>query len=305
MGQEHTPASSKDRPLQSLRCEDLAVTRPRPSLLVSTGAFFGEPLSEAFRSIAEAGFEAVEVMVTKEPATQSADEIAALSSEYGLGVRAVHAPFLLVSRRVFGTDPVPKIERTVRLAELVGATTVVVHPPYRWQTDYRRWLTQSLPSYTKASGVDVAVENMFPLRTRAGLGVTFHSHQGIENLERFEHVVLDTSHAAVAGLDLVDTATRLGPRLVHVHLSNNAGRGWDTHATIDEGVLDLRGFLGRLGQSDYAGNVSLELDLRKFLTRPGTVEKLLVRQRELMETWIGRRRDDVPPPSAPRETHTT
>ena len=106
--------------------------------------------------------------------------------------------------------------------------------------------------------------------------MTFHSHQGIEHLERFGHVVLDTSHAAVAGLDLVETATRLGPRLVHVHLSNNAGRGWDTHAPIDEGVLDLRAFLGHLGASGFAGNVSLELDLRKHLARPGAVEKLLV-----------------------------
>ena len=171
-------------------------------------------------------------------------------------MRAVHAPFLLVSRRVFGTDPVPKIERTVRLAEEIGATTVIVHPPYRWQAGYRRWLTEGLPSYTKATGVDIAVENMFPLRTRAGLGVTFHSHQGIEHLERFGHVVLDTSHAAVAGLDLVDAATRLGPRLVHVHLSNNAGRGWDSHAPIDEGVLDLRAFLSHLGASGYAGNIS-------------------------------------------------
>ena len=279
----------------------------RPPLLVSTGAFFGEPLSEAFRSIAESGYEAVEVMVTKEPATQSADEIAALSDEYDLQVRAVHAPFLLVSRRVFGTDPVPKIERTVRLAEQVGATTVIVHPPYRWQADYRRWLTQGLPAYTKATGVDIAVENMFPLRMRAGLGVTFHSHQGIEHLERFDHVVLDTSHAAVAGLDLVDAATRLGPRLVHVHLSNNAGRGWDSHAPIDEGVLGLRAFLGHLGASGFAGNVSLELDLRKHLVRPGAVEKLLVRQRELTQAWLTGEPGGAPtkrPPSA-RETRAT
>src|SRR5438445_341633 len=42
-------------------------TKPRPRLLFSTAPFFRYPVREAFRHAAEAGFEAVEVMVTQDP----------------------------------------------------------------------------------------------------------------------------------------------------------------------------------------------------------------------------------------------
>ena len=40
---------------------------------------------------------------------------------------------LLVTQRVWGTDPWGKLQRAQAAAELVGAETVVVHPPFRWQ----------------------------------------------------------------------------------------------------------------------------------------------------------------------------
>ena len=86
-----------------------------PRLLCSTAAFFSRPLREAFRHIAEAGFSRVEVMVTKDPATQEAHLLAGLALEHGLAVEAIHAPFLLMTRGVFGAEPVGKVYRSVRL----------------------------------------------------------------------------------------------------------------------------------------------------------------------------------------------
>ena len=91
-----------------------------PSLLCSTAAFFARPLREGFRFISQAGFGSVEVMVTKDPATQEAHLIRELSEEHHLAVRAIHAPFLLMTRKVWGTDPVEKIYRSIELAEAVG-----------------------------------------------------------------------------------------------------------------------------------------------------------------------------------------
>jgi sugar phosphate isomerase/epimerase len=255
-------------------------------LLFSTAAFFQRPLREAFRAISDAGFEAVEVMVTKDPATQEAHLLAGLADEYGLRIAAVHAPFLLITRRVFGSDPVGKIYHSVHLAEEVGASVVVVHPPFRWQNDYRNWLVDRLPAFSARTGVAIAVENMFPLRLRSGRGVRFHADQELERYERFEHVALDTSHAAVSGLDLLETGATLDGRLAHVHLSNNAGKGWDSHLPVDEGVLPIPEFLSSLAARRFDGNVSLELDIRPHLDDEASLRSVLVRQLEFCRSRL-------------------
>ena len=47
----------------------------------------------------------------------------------------------------------------------------------------------------------VAIENMFPVRM-GRRGVTFHANQDLDELDGLPHLVLDTSHAAVAEHDL-------------------------------------------------------------------------------------------------------
>ncbi|HSL15599.1 MAG TPA: sugar phosphate isomerase/epimerase, partial [Actinomycetota bacterium] len=255
-------------------------SRPRrgPHLACSTAPFFSRPLADAFESIADAGFRDVEVMVTRDPATQDGRRIRELAGRHEVTVRAIHAPFLLMTRKVWGTDPVGKVYRAIELAEHIEVPLVVVHPPYRWQAGYRRWIEERLPNLSSDTGVRVAVENMFPLRVRER-GVRFHAHQAMEDLERFDHVVLDTSHAAVTAFDPVETARRLGGRLAHVHLSNNAGKGWDSHLPVDQGVLDLDAFLEALIDAGFGGTVSLELDLRPYLSDDGRLADVLRRNR--------------------------
>ena len=53
-------------------------------------------------------------------------------------VCAVHAPCLLFTQRVWGTEPWGKLERSAEMAQEVGAEVVVVHPPFRWQREYAR-----------------------------------------------------------------------------------------------------------------------------------------------------------------------
>src|SRR3990170_3055461 len=119
-----------------------------PRLLLSTAPFFRYPLREAFRHTREAGYDAIEVMVTSDPATQDARRLQELAAEFGLSIAALHAPFLLLTRRVWGTDPITKIYRATQVAEQAEIPLVVVHPPYRWQVKYRRWVDQSLSEYS-------------------------------------------------------------------------------------------------------------------------------------------------------------
>jgi len=253
----------------------------RNPIVCSTMSVFSMPLHDVFPLFSETGFDGLELMVTSDPDTQDADRVSDLSERHLLPVRAIHAPFLLMARRVFGADPVAKIERTVELAQHVGAPLVVVHPPYRWQTRYRRWLDERLARVVAQSGVRVAVENMYPVRVRGRRVVRFHDVVGLDDLERHPAVVLDTSHAAVAGIDLLEALARLGDRLAHVHLSNNAGRGWDSHLPPNEGVLDLDGFLDALGATGFGGAISLEIDLRSLRETPSSLRDTLARSREL------------------------
>jgi sugar phosphate isomerase/epimerase len=254
-----------------------------PRLLLSTAPFYRLPLREAFRHAREAGFTSVEVMVTSDPATQDARTITELADEFGLSVAALHAPFLLLTRRVWGTDPIGKIYRATQVAEQASIPLIVVHPPYKWQVRYRRWVEHRLAEYSARAGITIAVENMFPVKIRGDRGLRFHAGQELEDLDRYTHLVLDTSHLAVAGYDILETYRRHRTKVVHFHLSNNAGKGWDSHLPVDEGVLALDTLLDEVARDGFAGNISLELDLRAHLDEDGAIEEVLVRNREFCE----------------------
>jgi sugar phosphate isomerase/epimerase len=259
----------------------------RPSLLFSTAAFFGRPLARTFALIADCGYGGAEVMVTKDPASQDPEAIRRLAREHGLTIGALHAPALLLTRRVWGTDPLGKIDRAIEVAQRAEIPVVVTHPPYRWQRGYRRWLEEELPALEERTGVTVAIENMFPVHVGRH-PLTFHANHDLDDLEGLPHLVLDTSHAAVARHDPRDVRRRFGDRLRHIHLSDNAGKGWDSHLPPGEGILDLDAFLDDLAGDGYEGSVSLEVDLRSRAADRDALRALLVEMREHVETHLGR-----------------
>jgi sugar phosphate isomerase/epimerase len=263
----------------------------RPRLLFSTAAFFARPLAHTFRIVVEAGYAGVEVMVTKDPQSQDAATMRRLAADHGLDIAALHAPCLLLTRRVWGADPIGKIGRAVEVASDADIPVVVMHPPYRWQQGYRRWLRDELPLVESRTGVTVAIENMFPIHV-GSRPLTLHADQDLDALEGIPHLVLDTSHAAVSKHELLEVRRRFGQRLRHVHLSDNAGRGWDSHLPPGQGVLPLEPFLDDLVAGGYGNAVSLEVDLRRYLTEPDRLHDILVSMRENVERRL------APPASA-------
>ena len=257
-----------------------------PSLLFSTAALFARPLAVTMDTIADAGYAGVEVLVTKDPASRDPRMIRELAAERGLTVGAIHAPCLLLTRRVWGTDPVGKVYRAIETAERAGVPLVVVHPPFRWQPGFARWLEERLPGLVERTGVDVAVENMFPIKVGARATVKLHTDRDLDELDRYGSLVLDTSHAVVAGHDPVDVRRRFGSRLRHVHLSDNAGKGWDSHLPLGEGVLDVDAVLDDLAAGGFAGSVSLEVDLRRFASDPAKLLAVMISMRERCEAKL-------------------
>lgn len=215
-------------------------------------------IEDAFAAVRDVGGEGVEILVAQEEETRSPRALERLAQRYDQPIVAIHAPQLLLTRRVYSTDPLEKIRRTTELARALDVETVVLHPPYRWQFRYSLWLLHELEDALAGGPTTLTMENMYPVH----LGerrMRFHRYGSVDGLQRFPHVTLDTSHLAVAEEDIVDAYQRLAERVVHVHLSDNRGRGRDSHAPIGQGVLPLEEFVRALDPTRLR-SVALEIN---------------------------------------------
>ena len=242
-------------------------------LLASTGPLFGRPLDWALGVIAEAGYDGAELMVTQDTTTQESERVAEAAAKEGVAIPVVHGPFLLLTRRVYGTDLVTKARRSLELAGDLGSELMIVHPPFRWQRSFHRWLLEEGDKEAAEVGTRVGVENLYPVEV-LGRPVRFHRYTQPAHLTPFPHVVLDTSHFGVAEVDITDAYRRLRDRAVHLHVSDNRGGGRDSHAPLGHGMLPLAGFLHAVAGDVAAGNgragagdlsITLELDCQRYL----------------------------------------
>lgn len=228
---------------------------------MSTSCVHPLPVESAFRLAGQAGFDGIEVMITEDPATRSATELAALSRAHSLPILSVHAPVLPFTQFVWGTDPATKLERSAELAVELGATTVVVHPPYRWQPRYARRFLDHVDEVSGEYRVEVAVENMFPIAV-GPLRVGAFS-PGWDPIASGAHAItLDFSHAAAAERDSLELAMAAGGRLRHVHLCDSSGGHSDEHLVPGRGTQPVAEVLQYLGQRDWKGSLIAEVATR-------------------------------------------
>lgn len=232
-----------------------------PLIGLSSSSAYPESTAATFEIASSLGYDGVEVMVGTDAISQDADAIKALVDHYEVPVLSIHAPCLLVTQRVWGTDPWGKLLRAKQAAERVGASTVVVHPPFRWQRDYARRFTDGLQAMQSETDVAFAVENMYPWRAGPQrLGAYAPSWDLREG--DYPHVTLDLSHTAVSGLDPVDLAREMGDRLSHVHLADGSGSALDEHLLPGRGSQPIDAFLSQLRRTEFSGSVILEVSTR-------------------------------------------
>src|SRR5690606_37306547 len=187
-----------------------------PPVLLSTSSVFSEPTAAAFEIAARLGYDGVEVMVWTDAVSQDASALRALSAHYGVPVRSVHAPCLLVTQRVWSSDPVVRLRRATELAEELEAPTVVVHPPFAWQRDYTRGFADLLSRLSdRHPGIRLAVENMFPLRL-AGRRLVPYAPGWDPTEVGYDAYTLDVSHCAASQADALAVADAMADRLAHV-----------------------------------------------------------------------------------------
>ncbi|MGH2758043.1 MAG: sugar phosphate isomerase/epimerase family protein [Actinomycetota bacterium] len=243
-----------------------------PKLAVSTGPLWRLDLDRAFEVVKAAGADAVEILVTQSPETQSANELERLAERHDLPIVAVHAPQMLLTRGVFSTNPLEKVRRTAELCNALDVQTIVLHPPYVWQPRYALWILHELENVLDAGGPAITMENMYPVHVGARR-LRFHRFGGLHGLERFRYITLDTSHLAVAEEDIVEAYRKLSEKVVHVHLSDNRGKGRDSHAPPGRGVLPLEDFVRAL-DGPALRSVALEVEPGPNVEAQGELERL-------------------------------
>jgi len=230
---------------------------------LSTSCVYPFGVDEAFHLARQIGYDGVEIMVTNDPDTYTASTLRRLSREYRTPILSIHSPVYARTQLMWGLDPRRKIERSAELALAVGAPTVVVHPPYRWQGRYARDFELEVARITEDFGVAVSVENMFPLEI-AGFDVAQFtpSHDPVKLL--CDALTLDFSHAAMAGRDALELTHAMGRRLHHIHLtdgttSNAQGRMKDEHLVPGRGTQPVAEVLRYLASAGWNGSVVAEV----------------------------------------------
>jgi sugar phosphate isomerase/epimerase len=255
--------------------------RPRPRLLAATGPLLLSPLDWVMDAIADAGFRGVEVLFAHNPESRDPDRILACAQEAGLEVPVVHGPYMLLLRNVFGGDYIQKSRRSLEIASDIGADVMVAHAPFRWERRAREWAVLEADDEASELSTAFGMENLFPIRRRS-----FSCVVTPDELKPYRNVVFDTSHFAVAGIDLFEAWDALRDQTVHLHISDNFGNGKDSHAPIGTGILPLERFLTEVGASDWDGTITLELDCRNYLDSRESLVSFLMREREKAENLL-------------------
>ncbi len=235
---------------------------------LSTASVYPESTAVAFELAAKLGYDGVEVMVWTDPISQDPYALLRLSEHYQVPILAIHAPCLIITQRVWTTDPWAKLQRAQFAAELLGAQTVVVHPPFRWQRDYARHFRRGVDRLANETDVRFAVENMFPLRLR-GREVSAYqpSWDVVFDDAMYRDYTLDVSHAAVSHSDVLEMLDMMGPRLSHLHIADGTGVAKDEHLVPGRGNQPCSEVLETVAARGYDGHVIVEVNTRRVLDR--------------------------------------
>ncbi|MEK4241878.1 sugar phosphate isomerase/epimerase [Janibacter sp. FSL W8-0316] len=241
----------------------MASPHPHIPVGLSTASVYPEGAAAAFEMAAELGYDGVEVMVWADPISQSAGALRALADHHGLDIVSIHAPTLLLTQRVLSADPWGKIDGSIELAQQVGAPTVVLHPPFRWQQAYARGFADGVAEREHESGITLAVENMFPWAAR-GRQVQAYLPHWDPVPQPYDHVTIDLSHTATARSDAMQMVLDLGDRLSHIHLADGMLTTLkDDHLVPGRGTQPCAEVLQHLTTSGFAGAVVLEVGTRR------------------------------------------
>ncbi len=266
MSAEQPSAGSANDVDVHTRADGQLIKVARAKVGLSTSSVYPETTSSGFELARRLGYDGVEVMVGIDPVAADIDAVEKLRDYHQVPVLAIHAPCLLITQRVWGTDPWAKLVRSAEAAQRLDADVVVVHPPFRWQRDYARGFVDGVRRLSEDTGILFCVENMYPWRTPGGELKAYMPGWDPTELD-YADLTLDFSHASTANQQSLDLARSWGSRLRHIHLTDGSGSIKDEHLVPGRGDQQAGQVLQYLAESDFTGHVVLEVNSRRSGSR--------------------------------------
>lgn len=252
---------------------------------LSSSSVYPMTVENTFNIAAGLGYDGVEIMITDNPGTQSASHILEHSQRTGLPVLSLHAPTLLLLPRVMHKDNWEKLRLTAKLATDVGAETVVLHPPFRWQGDYARGFVDGVRRLTQETGMRLAVENMYPWRAGVReLQIYYPDWNPLD--EDYDHMTFDFSHAATAGMNALETLQSIHDRVRVLHVTDGAGSLMDEHLVPGRGKMPVKECLQYLAKVNWSGDAVIEVNTR-FVAKKSTRMDMLAESLAFTRKHLG------------------
>ncbi|WP_114559414.1 sugar phosphate isomerase/epimerase family protein [Desertihabitans aurantiacus] len=249
-----------------------------PRLGISSISFRHRPLPQALRTIADAGFEEIDLgalpgvcdhvpFVLDETAVEDVRRQVAGS---GLRVRSVNGDVGDLNAVLDAGQRDARrqhLARLLRLTAAVGARALVLpcgalsHEPVRdLDADLDLVAVELAGAAERAAeaGVELWTEALHVLRLCCTLQRATRLTDRLAGTD--VGIVLDLSHVVASGADPVEAVRAFGGRIAHVHL-RDAVPG-DIHLSIGRGAVDFAAALAALDRAGYTGHLSLELETR-------------------------------------------
>lgn len=253
----------------------------------TTMVFYSKPLDEAIGAISRCGFDYAELwmdQVRREFPDRPEKAVRAILDKHGMKA-TVHCPIMdvnIASPNVgIRNESIRQLLDCIEFARDIRARLVVVHPGRRFSlkdSEEEHWQIQVdalRRVYDKGTslGVTLALENMEIDKEIASVRDYSDMLRVVRDCDLPDlKVTLDTAHLrdTQAVLRFIE---KLGPRIVHVHVSDATDRA--LHLRIGRGTLDLQQVARALGKQQFAGVCSLETYI------PGDEEALAEERRTL------------------------
>jgi sugar phosphate isomerase/epimerase len=247
-------------------------------------------VEQSFRVARIAGYDGLEIMVTTDPVSRDAAALKQLMERYSLPILSIHAPSLFWMQMIGGRDAQVKLEKSAELAAEVGASSVVVHPPFRWEAGYAKNFERIVRQTAQNTGIEICVENMFPWKVAHKNLKAYAPSPDPLDLD-VDAMTLDFSHASLSGRDSLEYAMAMGDKLRHIHLcdgrrSVDDGNMHDEHLVPGRGTQPVAETLTYLVENGFTGHVVAEIGLHK-IRNPQVRLDMLVETVAFAKQYIG------------------
>lgn len=252
-------------------------------LSLSTSSVNPLNIGVAFEAAKLLGFDGIELMVSPSKLTQDIDYVRKLVEDTGIPVTSIHAPTLLLCKFVWGTHPKGKLIRSVDFARDLGASSVVVHPPFK-TSGYAHEFIEVSNQLSRETSIPVAIENMFPWMVK-GREMQMYGPSWEETCELSDNLTFDFSHAALSNMDIMAFFEKYHEKVRIIHLTDGSKRTRlkgdaikDEHMLPGEGDMPIREVYSLLKEKNWTGETILEINTRK---NRSIVDKLPALQQSL------------------------